>query len=307
MSSFWSAWVIVITIGVMAACLWLLFANARGTPGESTGHVWDDDLREYNNPLPRWWLNLFILTVVFGAGYLLFYPGLGNLGGRLGWTSTGQMQARLDELTAKRRAIFASLSGKDIPALAKDPAAQSLGRAVFLNNCAGCHGTDARGAVGFPNLTDADWLYGGSPEQIVETITHGRHGVMPPIGLGLSPEGKQAILDFVPYWADTNLDPAKREAGEKQFALTCAACHGADGKGNPLLGAPNLTDDIWLFRGGREGVSETIMTGRQSTMPAHETILTPDEIRVVAAYVYALSHGGNSAGNAEAAGDKGQP
>ncbi|MDR3415186.1 MAG: cytochrome-c oxidase, cbb3-type subunit III [Nevskia sp.] len=294
MSVFWSCFIIVITAGMIVGCLWLLFANARGTPGESTGHVWDDDLREWNNPLPRWWLNLFILTVVFAVGYLVFYPGLGNFGGRLGWTSTKQMQARLDEITAKRKAVYASLAGKDIPALAKDAAAQSLGRAVFLNNCAGCHGADARGAVGFPNLTDNDWLYGGEPEQIVETVTHGRHGVMPAIGAALPPEAQQALLDFVPYWSDAKLDPARREAGMKQFALTCAPCHGADGKGNIALGAPNLTDDIWLFKGGREGVQQTIMKGRESIMPAHESILSPDEIRMVASYVYSLSHGGDA-------------
>ncbi len=290
MSAFWSDWVIVITFAMMGGCLWLLFGNSRGKPGESTDHVWDDDLREFNNPLPRWWFNVFVLTVIFGAGYLAFYPGLGNLGGRLGWTSTKQMQAKLDELTARRHAAFAALAGKDIPALAKDPSAQSLGRAVFLGNCAGCHGADARGAVGFPNLTDKDWLYGGSPEAIVETIAHGRHGIMPPIGLGLTADARQALLDFVPFWSDTTLDPAKREAGMRQFAITCAPCHGADGKGNQALGSPNLTDDIWLFKGGREGVGDTIMKGRQSTMPAHENILTPDEIRVVAAYVYGLSH-----------------
>ncbi|MDE0854780.1 MAG: cytochrome-c oxidase, cbb3-type subunit III [Nevskia sp.] len=301
MSDFWSIYIIVITVAMMVGCLWLLYANARGKPGESTGHVWDDDLREFNNPLPRWWLNLFIITVIFGAGYLVFYPGLGNLGGRLGWTSTKQMQSRLDELTAKRRAVYATLAGKDIPALAKDSSAQSLGRAVFLGNCAGCHGADAHGAIGFPNLTDNDWLYGGEPEQIVETITHGRHGVMPAIGAGLPPEAQQALLDFVPYWSDAKLDPAKREAGMKQFAMTCAPCHGADGKGNQALGAPNLTDNIWLFRGGRDGVRETIMGGRQSTMPAHENILTPDEIRVVAAYVYGLSHGAEGSADAGAA------
>ncbi|MBX6419757.1 MAG: cytochrome-c oxidase, cbb3-type subunit III [Nevskia sp.] len=289
MSTFWSGFVIVISLGMIAACLWLLFANARGAPGETTGHVWDEDLREYNNPLPRWWFNLFVILSAFGVGYLVLYPGLGNFRGWLGWTSTQQLQQNLDTLTARRKAAFAALAGKDIPALAQDPGARTLGRAVFLNNCAGCHGADAQGAVGFPNLTDDDWLYGGSPEAIVATITHGRNGVMPPIGVGLSPEARQALLDFVPYWSDPALDPAKREAGMKQFALTCAPCHGADGKGNKILGAPNLTDDIWLFRGGRAGVEETIMKGRQSAMPAWQNVLTPDEIRVVAAYVYSLA------------------
>jgi cytochrome c oxidase cbb3-type subunit 3 len=306
MSVFWSCFIIVITFAMLVGCLWLLWANARGTPGESTGHVWDDDLREFNNPLPRWWLNLFVITVVFAVGYLALYPGLGNVAGRLGWTSTGQMQAHLDELTARRKAAYAALAGKDVPALARDPSAQSLGRALFLGNCAGCHGADARGAVGFPNLADQDWLFGGEPEQLVETITHGRHGVMPAIGAGLPADAQQALLDFVPYWSDSKLDPAKREAGMKQFALTCAPCHGAAGSGNVALGAPNLSDDTWLFKGGREGVRETIMNGRQSTMPVHESILSPDEIRIVASYVYGLSHGDAAATRESGARESGQ-
>jgi cytochrome c oxidase cbb3-type subunit 3 len=290
MNSFWSAFVIVITVAMFIGCLWLLLANSRGVPGEVKDHVWDDDLREYNNPLPRWWFNLFLLTLVFGAVYLVMYPGLGNLPGVLGWTHTKQMQADLDQLTAKRRAAYAALAGMDVPTLAQNPAAQSLGHAIFLNNCAGCHGADAKGAIGFPNLTDNDWLFGGDPDKIVESITHGREGMMPPIGAALPPEALNALLDFVPYWSDPKLSADKREAGMKQFMLTCAACHGADGKGNPIIGAPNLTDDIWLFGGGRERVRETLTAGRHAKMPSHESILSPDEIRVVASYVYGLSH-----------------
>lgn len=289
MSTFWSLFVIVITAAMIIACLWLLLANARGVPGEVKDHVWDGDIREYNNPLPRWWFNTFILTVVAAIVYLVFYPGLGNMAGRLGWTSTGEMQADLDRLAARRNAIFASLAGKDIPALAKDPAATALGHAVFLNNCAGCHGADARGAIGFPNLTDGDWLYGGTPEAIVASITNGRQGQMPAFGAVLSKEALGALLDFVPYWSDPGLDAGKRARGMTQFAATCAACHGPDGKGNQAIGAPNLTDDIWLHGGGRSRIKETIVWGRKGAMPAHETLLSPDEIRVVAAYVYGLS------------------
>jgi cytochrome c oxidase cbb3-type subunit 3 len=187
--------------------------------------------------------------------------------------------------------MFALLKNKDVAALSTDPTALSLGREVFVNNCAGCHGADARGAIGFPNLTDNDWLFGGSPEQIVQTITNGRTGVMPPFKAALNEQQLKALLDFVPYWSDPQLDPARREAGMKQFMQTCAACHGADGKGNPMIGSANLTDDIWLFGGGRERVRETIENGRTGTMPAWNNVLTPDEIRVVAAYVYSLSHG----------------
>lgn len=291
MSAFWSAFVIVITVAMMAACLWLLVGNSRGVPGEVKDHVWDDDLREYNNPLPRWWFNVFILTLVFGVAYLVFYPGLGNLGGRLGWTSAQQMQADLDELTAKRQAVYAQLKDLDIPALARDSSALALGQAVFVNNCAGCHGADARGALGFPNLADDDWLFGGTPEAIVATITHGRLNQMPGFSAALQQEQLQALLDFVPYWSDPDLAADRRARGMAQFAITCAGCHGADGKGNPMLGAPNLSDDVWLYGGGRERVRESIVSGRQARMPANDTFLTPEEIRVVAAYVFGLARG----------------
>lgn len=290
MSGFWHWVVIGITVAMMVGALWLLLANARGKQGSAdTGHVWDDDLREYNNPLPRWWLNLFLITVIFGAAYLIFYPGLGNFAGRLGWTSQKQMQGDLDAYHAQRDRQFAAFRDLDVAALAGAPKAVALGRGVFLNNCAGCHGADAHGAVGFPNLSDKDWLYGGTPEAIVASITNGRGGTMPPFNGAIDAETVDALVRYVGHWNDPKLDPAVRERAQKQFAITCAACHGPDGQGNPLLGAPNLTDDIWLHGGTRERIRETILFGRHSQMPAHEKILTPDEIRVVAAYVYSLS------------------
>ena len=291
MSAFWHWFVVVVTAASLAGCLWLLFANARRRPGETedTGHVWDNDLRERNNPLPRWWLNLFVLTVLFAVGYLALYPGLGNYAGKLGWTQQGQAQAALDVIQARRTDLYAQFHGREIPALAQDPAAQSLGRETFLRNCAGCHGADARGAVGFPNLTDADWLYGGTPEAIVASITGGRRGVMPPFNGALSPEALKVLTDFLPRWSDPALNPGKRADGIKQFATTCAACHGADGRGNTALGAPNLTDDIWLHGGAVDRVRETILFGRTGGMPPHAELLSADDIRLVAAYVYGLS------------------
>ncbi|MBI3171320.1 MAG: cytochrome-c oxidase, cbb3-type subunit III [Hydrocarboniphaga effusa] len=291
MSAFFHWFVIVITVASMIGALWLLFANARGKPGESedTGHVWDNDLREYNNPLPRWWLNLFVITVVFGAGYLVFYPGLGNFAGTSGWTQQKQMNERLELVKAKRQAVYAAFKDKDVAALAQDPAALALGRGVFLNNCAGCHGADAHGAIGFPNLADHDTLFGISPEAILTSITSGRGAQMPAFNAVLSAEAVQTLVDFVPRWSDPTLDAAKREAGLKQFSVTCTACHGADGKGNIALGAPNLTDDIWFFGGSPEQVRHTILFGRSTQMPAHGDILSPDDIRVVAAYVYGLT------------------
>lgn len=291
MSAFWHWFIAIITVGSLVAYLWLLFANASRKPGEAedTGHVWDEDLRERNNPLPRWWLNLFVLTVVFAFGYLVMYPGLGNWAGTLGWTQRGQVQAALDDVAARRAGLYAQFQGRDVAALAADPAAQSLGREVFLRNCAGCHGADAAGAIGFPNLTDADWLYGGDPDTIVASITNGRHGAMPAFNGGLTPEALKALTDFVPRWSDASLNPGVRADGLRQFAITCAACHGADGRGNPALGAPNLTDGTWLYGGNVEQVRETILFGRGGTMPAHATLLSADDIRLAAAHVYGLS------------------
>jgi cytochrome c oxidase cbb3-type subunit 3 len=291
MSAFWHWFVIVITVGSLAAYLWLLFANARRKPdeGDDTGHVWDDDLRELNQPLPRWWLNLFVLTIVFAVGYLALYPGLGNYAGRLGWTQQGQVQARLDAVHAQRAQLYAQFEGRDFTALATDAAAKSLGRELFLNNCAGCHGADARGAVGFPDLADADWLYGGSPEAIVASITGGRRGVMPAFNGALQPDAVLALAQFLPRWSDPELDPGTRADALKQFASTCAACHGADGRGNHALGAPNLTDAVWLFGGTPARVRESILFGRSGGMPAHAERLSAEDIRLVGAYVYGLS------------------
>lgn len=291
MSPFWHWFIIVITVGSMIGSLWLLFANARARPGETedTGHVWDDDLREKNNPLPRWWLNLFVITVVFGAGYLFLYPGLGNYAGRLGWTEQKEAAADLAQVHARREALYARFAGEDVAALAQDPAARALGRDVFMANCAGCHGADARGALGFPNLSDNDWLYGGQPENIVATITNGRRGAMPAFNGVLPKPAVDTLVAFVPRWNDPTLDAGTRAAGLAQFAVSCAACHGPDGHGNPLVGAPNLTDAIWLHGGTPAQVRETVLFGRNSNMPAHAEILSPDEIRFVAGYVYGLA------------------
>jgi cytochrome c oxidase cbb3-type subunit III len=294
MSPFWHWFVVVVTVASMVGCLWLLFANARRRPDEpaDTGHVWDDDLRERNNPLPRWWLNLFVITVVFGAGYLVAYPGLGNFAGTLGWTQREQAQAALDAVTARREALYAQFRDRDIAALAADPAARSLGREVFLRNCAGCHGADARGALGFPNLADTDWQYGGSPEAIVASIADGRRGVMPMFNGVLSAEAVSTLVAFLPRWNDPRLDAGTRATALRQYAISCAACHGPDGRGNPALGAPNLTDEVWLYGGSPQQLRETILFGRNGNMPAHRALLTADDIRLVAAWVHGLPQAG---------------
>lgn len=292
MSTFWSVFVIVITVLSIIGTLWLLFANARGNKtSEDTGHVWDGNLREYNNPLPRWWLNLFVITIVFSIGYLVVYPGLGNFAGTLGWSQTAQLDARLAQLQAKRAAAYARYVDQPLEQIAADPAAQSLGRELFLGNCAGCHGADARGAKGFPNLADRDWLYGGSPDTILASITHGRGGIMPPFNGAVGPDKLPDLVATISRWSDATLDPEVRKRGMAQYAITCIACHGPEGKGNPLLGAPDLSDNIWLYGGSAEAVRETILFGRGSParMPAHDALLTPEQIRVVGAYVYGLS------------------
>lgn len=289
MSSFWHLFIVILTVASIVGCVWLLLSQSRGKTGPETTHTWDDDLTEYNNPLPRWWFNLFVITVVFGLAYLVFYPGLGNIAGRLGWTSEQEMQARLQELTAQRQAQYAKLAGKSVAELSQDPTARGLGRAVFVANCAGCHGADAHGAIGFPNLADHDSLFGSDPDTILQSITNGRGAMMPPFKDILSAEAVEALVSFLPYWSDPTLDAARREAGLKHFSGICAACHGADGKGNVAMGAPNLTDDVWLFGSRPEQLRDTILKGRSAQMPAHKDILSADELRVVAAYVSALT------------------
>lgn len=291
MSTLWHWVVVVVSVAMMIGCLWLLFANARTKPGEGadTGHVWDGDLREYNNPLPRWWFNWFVITVLFGAVYLFLYPGLGNMAGYLGWTQQGQLAEKLDAIQQVRAPLYAAFKDKNMVALSRDAGARNFGRAIFLNNCAGCHGADARGARGFPNLTDQDWLYGGTPEDLLASITQGRNGQMPFFNGAIGAEAVDDLVQTVAHWSDPALDAEVRTRGMKQFAITCAACHGVEGKGNPLLGAPNLTDDIWLYGGSRKHIRETILFGRKSAMPAHENLLSADDIGLVAAYVYGLS------------------
>jgi len=291
LNSFWHWFIVVITVASIVGCLWLLLANAKAPGGADTGHVWDDDLREYNNPLPRWWAGLFVLTIVFAAGYLLFYPGLGNFAGRLHWSSQAQMQQRLDTAQAARHARYSDLSSLPLTALAGDDRARQLGRELFMNNCAGCHGADARGALGFPDLTDHDWLYGGQPEEILASISNGRSGQMPHFNAMLKPDRVEDLIRTLRQWSDPSLPAEVRARGMQQFSATCAVCHGSEAHGNMMVGAPNLTDAVWLHGGSYEQLRQTILFGRRGNMPAHRELLAPDEIRMVAGYVYGLSQG----------------
>lgn len=296
MSGNWSLYIIILTVLNVLGCFWIIRytsrkkGDAEARKGDTTGHTWDDDLQEYNNPLPRWWLWLFYLTIVFTAIYLALYPGLGNFAGQWGWSQADQYNAEMAAASEKYGPLFASYAKQPIEELAKDDKAMASGQRLFLNYCATCHGSDAGGAVGFPNLADNDWLYGGAPEQIKISILDGRNGVMPPLGAGLTPEKLDAITAYVISLSGREADAAMVEAGKALYTeLTCIACHGPDGKGNSTAGFPNLTDNIWLYGGSPGKIKETIKNGRFGKMPAHREFLGEEKAHLLAAYIYSLS------------------
>lgn len=296
-----SLFVIVFTAINMVACLWLMWWTARTRPASTqhapadeaqqnesdakTGHVWDGDLEEYNNPLPRWWLGLFILTIVFGAVYLAVFPGLGNFSGTSSWSSIDSYQAQMAEQQARFDARLASLQGKSLQELAADTDAMSTARNLFGANCSTCHGSDARGARGFPNLTDGDWLWGGDESTVYESIANGRHGVMPALGSALGDTGVNEVASYVVSLNGRKAPQDWVAAGKDRFAMLCAACHGPDAKGNPAIGAPNLTDGTWLHGGDFDTIRATINKGRDNQMPAHGQTLGDNKVRLLAAYV----------------------
>ena len=288
----WSIFIAVATLASLAACLLLLAIASRRvkmSDDNSTGHVFDDDLVEMNNPLPLWWMVLFVLTVVFSFGYVYVFPALGGSPGTLRWSSAGELAA--DQATAKARAgtVYAAFAGKPVEALAKDPKAMAIGERLFLNNCSTCHGSDARGSKGFPNLTDNDWLHGGTPEKIEETIILGRVGMMPPMAAAVgTPADVHDVAQYVMSLSGDPHDAIAANAGRKKFVV-CAACHGPDGKGNQALGAPNLTDAVWLHGWGEAAITRMVVDGKTNVMPAQGGRLAPEQIHLLAAYVWNLS------------------
>jgi cytochrome c oxidase cbb3-type subunit 3 len=306
-SGFWSVLVMAVTAASIVGCGLLLLAmstvRSKGKPPDAsaakavqtTGHVWDGDLAEYNNPLPKWWLNLFWITLVFAVVYLALYPGFGNFAGIFGWTSSQAYATERSAFDAKTQQLFDKYQKMDVEALAADPEGHALGERLFLNYCSQCHGSSAQGGRGFPNLTDNDWLYGGDPEKIKTTITDGRMGVMPPLGAALGPDGVREVVAYVRSLSGLPHDSLRAQLGKPRFAQTCAACHGADGKGNHAVGAPNLTDDVWLYGSTEATIAEGINRGRHATgseglaMPAFKDTLGEGKIHVLAAYVWSLS------------------
>jgi len=289
MTSFWSAWIISLTTITIIALFWILWANRKEEGGqETTGHVFDG-IEEYNNPLPAWWLGFFVMTLVFGIGYLIAYPGMGNFPGLLNWTQVGQYESEVKRAAEKYEPLFEEYAAVAIPELANITKAMRMGQRIFANSCAQCHGSDGRGAYGFPNLADKDWLYGGTPEAILATITNGRTGAMPSWSAALQEDQIKAVIDFIPTLSAEGTT-VNSEAGKKVFNTYCFACHGADGRGNQLLGAPNLTDAAWLYGSAPDQLRETIMEGRNGIMPAHNQLLPKSRIHLLAAYVYSLAN-----------------
>lgn len=308
MSDFFSSTVGLLVAGItlfsIVMCGVLLWVQASkklkvslDVKSNSTGHVWDEDLQELNNPMPRWWMGLFYITIVFAFAYLYFFPGLGTYEGKSDWSSEGQYRAERKRVEERAAPLFAKFEGLKVEQIAHMPEAKAMGERLFLNNCAQCHGSDARGSRGFPNLTDTDWLYGGTGEAIQTSIVEGRNGMMPPMIAAVgSDDNAKAVAQYVLSFSGRANDPLKAQLGRKIFGEVCAACHGADGKGNQAVGAPNLTDKTWLYGGTEKSIVETIKNGRQGHMPSHQKILTADQIRVVASYVWQMSNKPESGG-----------
>jgi cytochrome c oxidase cbb3-type subunit 3 len=292
-SSFWGVYIAVITVVSIIACaVFLKVQTTARVAGkiETTGHTWDEDLAEWNNPLPNWWRWLFYITIVFSLVYLALYPGLAVWGGALNWTSSGQYAQERARAEAAVQPLYDRFGKEPLVQLAGNAEARAIGQNLFLTYCAQCHSSDARGGVGFPNLTDPDWLYGGDPEMIEQTILNGRAGVMPPFGPALGGEGAKDVANYVLSLSGLASDSIRAQKGKELFAANCVACHGPDGKGNPAIGAPNLTDKTWLYSSSEATIIETVTKGRNNQMPAFKERLGAERVHILAAYIWGLSH-----------------
>jgi cytochrome c oxidase cbb3-type subunit 3 len=293
-AGFWSVYVAGLTLLGILGCLLLLWITARkkvaAAADNTTGHVWDEDLTEMNNPMPRWWMWLFVITIVFGLIYLAAYPGLGSYEGQLKWSSRQEHAAEMAQADKELAPFYAQFTARKVEEVAADPNAMAVGERLFMNNCAQCHGSDARGSKGFPNLTDTDWLHGGTPDKIVESITKGRTGMMPPMAAAVgTPDDVKNVANYVLSLSNSPHDSVRAQLGKSKFTA-CAACHGVDGKGNTAIGAPNLTDDTWLHGWGEPAIVSMINNGKTNVMPAQEGKLSAAQIHVLAAYVWGLSN-----------------
>lgn len=295
-SGFWGYYIGTISVLGILFCLWLLWVQRKylgkaTLKVDDTGHVWDGNLRELNHPVPRWWTIMFIGGCAFAVIYLILYPGLGTWPGLLGTNSRIEIKQDQQAQDAAVAPIYAKYAKMSIPEIAADPAARVIGQRLFLNNCAQCHGSDAKGAPSFPNLTEGDSIYGRDPEAIITTITAGRNGIMPPFKGAIDAKTAGDIAQYVRSMSGLAADQIRIVNGKREYMNTCAACHGPEGKGNKALGAPNLTDDVWLYGSSEATIVEGILNGRNNRMPAQAGILTPEQIRMVAAFVWSLSGG----------------
>ena len=300
MTPFWSWYITLLSLGTIAALVWLLLATRKGQRHDSTeetvGHSYDG-IEEYDNPLPRWWFMLFVGTVIFALGYLALYPGLGNWKGLLpgyegGWTQVKEWQREIDKADELYGPLYAKFAAMPVEEVAKDPQALKMGGRLFASNCSVCHGSDAKGAYGFPNLTDGHWIWGGEPETIKTTILGGRQAAMPAWRDMLGEEGIRDVAGYVRTLSGRDVPEgvaADLEQGQQIFTANCAACHGPDGKGTQAMGAANLTDNSWLYGSSFAQIQQTLRYGRNGRMPAQEEILGHDKVHLLAAYVYSLS------------------
>ncbi len=293
MSEFWSWWIIVITLvnvfGCWALLLWTRKMKGSIEENETTGHIYDG-IEEYNNPLPKWWLNMFNISLFFSVIYLILYPGLGNFVGILGWTQTGQHAEEVAEAKKVYAPLFAKYANTPIEELSKVKQATEMGKRIFVNTCFGCHGSDARGNTGYPNLTDKDWLYGGSAANIEHSINYGRNGIMPGFATSFNAKQIDGLVQYVGKLAGHPVNESKANIGKMLFDQQCFVCHGADAKGNIAMGAPDLTDNIWLYGGSATSIAKTIKDGRMGKMPAHLDLLGKEKSHLVTAYIYSLSN-----------------
>lgn len=291
MTSFWSMWVIVLTTITFVGLVWILFSNRKreqGSTDKTTGHEYDG-IEELDNPLPSWWFSMFVITIVWGIGYLALYPGMGNFPGLLGWTQLTQHEEQVSTADEKIRAMRDRYLALPVEEIAGDPKVRKMGMRMFGNNCAQCHGADAKGSYGFPDLTDDDWIFGGSPADIKNSISNGRQAAMPAWGSVIGDQGVEDVTSYVLSLNGYDTDSAKTSAGETVYNTYCVACHSADATGNPALGSPNLKNGIWLYGGSAEQISHSVRAGRNGVMPAHKDMLSEDKIHILSAYVYGLS------------------
>ena len=297
MSDFWGAWVLLLTLACLALIIFVLFSTWKIQRKESTeetvGHEFDG-ITEYDNPMPMWWIGLFLATLIFSAVYLVLYPGIwpSQFGGILNWTSTGELKADQEKHARQFQPLFSQYAAKSIEELQGNPKALAMGKRIFLNNCALCHGSDAGGTFGFPNLTDKDALWGNTAHDIETTVLEGRNGQMMAWGPVLGEKGVRDVASYVRSLSGLKVKASEAElaAGQKTFDTTCSVCHGQDAKGNKLFGAPNLTDNTWLYGSNQTQVEYTIRKGRNGVMPAWKAILGKEKVHLVSAYVYSLSH-----------------